>query len=40
LRGAIGVASLGELAVALFGELGSEHPLKQRSRRRLASVLY
>jgi putative thioredoxin len=29
-----------ELAVALFGELGHEHPLTQRYRRRLASVLY
>jgi putative thioredoxin len=29
-----------ELAVALFGELGDEHPLTQRFRRRLAAVLY
>ena len=29
-----------ELAVALFGELGNEHPLTQRYRRRLAAVLY
>jgi putative thioredoxin len=31
---------LRELAVALFGELGNEHPLTQRYRRRLATVLY
>jgi putative thioredoxin len=29
-----------ELMVALFGELGSEHPLTQRFRRQLATVLY
>jgi|GEM_PF-696665 thioredoxin-like negative regulator of GroEL len=29
-----------ELMVALFAELGSEHPLTERYRRRLASVLY
>jgi len=28
------------LAVALFGELGNEHPLTERYRRRLAAVLY
>jgi hypothetical protein len=28
------------LAVALFGELGNEHPLTKRCRRRLAAVLY
>jgi thioredoxin-like negative regulator of GroEL len=31
---------LRELAVALFGELGNEHPLTERYRRRLAAVLY
>jgi putative thioredoxin len=29
-----------ELAVALFAELGHEHPLTQRYRRRLATALY
>jgi thioredoxin-like negative regulator of GroEL len=29
-----------ELAVALFGELGNEHPLTERYRRRLAAVLF
>jgi putative thioredoxin len=29
-----------QLAVALFGELGNEHPLTERYRRRLAAVLY
>jgi putative thioredoxin len=29
-----------ELAVALFGELGNEHPLTERYRRRLAAILY
>ena len=28
------------LMVALFGELGAEHPLTERYRRRLASLLY
>jgi len=28
------------LAVALFGELGNEHPLTERYRRRLAAALY
>jgi thioredoxin-like negative regulator of GroEL len=31
---------LRELAVALFGDLGHEHPLTQRYRRRLATVLF
>ncbi len=31
---------LRELAVALFGDLGHEHPLTQRYRRRLAAALY
>jgi putative thioredoxin len=29
-----------ELAVALFGDLGHEHPVTMRYRRRLAAVLY
>jgi len=29
-----------ELAVAIFGELGHQHPLTERYRRRLATVLY
>ncbi len=29
-----------ELMVAVFGELGSEHPLTVRFRRRLATALY
>jgi thioredoxin-like negative regulator of GroEL len=29
-----------ELMVALFAQLGREHPLTERYRRRLASVLY
>jgi thioredoxin-like negative regulator of GroEL len=29
-----------ELAVALFAELGSEHPLTARYRRRLATLVY
>jgi thioredoxin len=31
---------LRDVMVALFGELGQEHPLSQRYRRRLASTLY
>lgn len=33
-------ARMRQLAVALFAELGHEHPLTQRYRRRLAAVLY
>ena len=29
-----------ELAVAVFGELGQEHPVTMRYRRRLAAALY
>jgi putative thioredoxin len=31
---------LREIALALFGDLGTEHPLTQQYRRRLAAVLY